>query len=126
MGVERTGLLKLGVDDMRLFFENDLRFLEPVPGAERRCAMKLPLSWMRDFVSVDATVEEISRRLSFAGLVVENIEKLDARICGRVRRERDRRREASERRPAESVRSRCRRRRTIQSRMRRAQRARPA
>ncbi|MBV8775315.1 MAG: phenylalanine--tRNA ligase subunit alpha, partial [Deltaproteobacteria bacterium] len=27
MGVERTSLLKLGVDDMRLFFENDLRFL---------------------------------------------------------------------------------------------------
>ncbi len=28
MGVERTSLLKLGVDDLRLFFENDLRFLE--------------------------------------------------------------------------------------------------
>ncbi|HZP46541.1 MAG TPA: phenylalanine--tRNA ligase subunit alpha [Candidatus Binataceae bacterium] len=27
MGIERTSLLKLGVDDMRLFFENDLRFL---------------------------------------------------------------------------------------------------
>lgn len=27
LGVERTSLLKLGVDDMRLFFENDLRFL---------------------------------------------------------------------------------------------------
>jgi len=27
MGVERQALLKLGVDDMRLFFENDLRFL---------------------------------------------------------------------------------------------------
>ena len=27
MGVERTSLLKLGVDDSRLFFENDLRFL---------------------------------------------------------------------------------------------------
>jgi phenylalanyl-tRNA synthetase alpha chain len=26
-GVERPALLKLGVDDMRLFFENDLRFL---------------------------------------------------------------------------------------------------
>ena len=38
--------------------------------------MKLPLSWMRDFVSIDAPVEEISRRLSFAGLVVENVEKL--------------------------------------------------
>ncbi len=38
--------------------------------------MKLPLSWLRDFVSIDAPVEEISRRLSFAGLVVENVEKL--------------------------------------------------
>jgi phenylalanyl-tRNA synthetase alpha chain len=28
VGLERTALLKLGVDDMRLFFENDLRFLE--------------------------------------------------------------------------------------------------
>jgi len=27
MGIERQSLLKLGVDDMRLFFENDLRFL---------------------------------------------------------------------------------------------------
>ena len=28
VGIERTALLKLGVDDMRLFFENDLRFLD--------------------------------------------------------------------------------------------------
>jgi phenylalanyl-tRNA synthetase alpha chain len=27
LGIDRSGLLKLGVDDMRLFFENDLRFL---------------------------------------------------------------------------------------------------
>ena len=44
--------------------------------------MKLPLSWMRDFVSVDAPVEEISRRLSFAGLVVENVEELKAGFAG--------------------------------------------
>jgi phenylalanyl-tRNA synthetase alpha chain len=31
VGIERTGLLKLGVDDMRLFFENDLRFLAQFP-----------------------------------------------------------------------------------------------
>jgi phenylalanyl-tRNA synthetase alpha chain len=31
MGVERQALLKLGVDDMRLFFENDLRFLDQFP-----------------------------------------------------------------------------------------------
>jgi phenylalanyl-tRNA synthetase alpha chain len=30
-GVERPGLLKLRVDDMRLFFENDLRFLAQFP-----------------------------------------------------------------------------------------------
>ncbi len=28
MGVERITMLKLGIDDMRLFYENDLRFLE--------------------------------------------------------------------------------------------------
>ena len=44
--------------------------------------MKLPLSWMRDFVSVDAPVEEISRRLSYAGLIVENVEKLTPRFAG--------------------------------------------
>src|SRR3984957_12271334 len=44
--------------------------------------MKLPLSWMRDSVSVDAPVEEISRRLSFAGLVVENVEKLAPGFAG--------------------------------------------
>ncbi|MGA7618469.1 phenylalanine--tRNA ligase subunit beta [Candidatus Binatus sp.] len=44
--------------------------------------MKLPLSWLRDFVSIDAPVEEISRRLSYAGLVVENVEKLAPGFAG--------------------------------------------
>ncbi len=44
--------------------------------------MKLPLSWMRDFVSVEAPVEEISRRLSYAGLVVESVEKLTPGFAG--------------------------------------------
>jgi len=30
-GVERPALLKLGVEDMRLFFENDLRYLAQFP-----------------------------------------------------------------------------------------------
>ena len=38
--------------------------------------MKLPLTWLREFVSIDASEEEISRRLSVAGLEVENIERL--------------------------------------------------
>jgi phenylalanyl-tRNA synthetase alpha chain len=28
MGVERVAMLRYGIDDIRLFFENDLRFLE--------------------------------------------------------------------------------------------------
>jgi len=31
IGVERPALLKLGVNDMRLFIENDLRFLNQFP-----------------------------------------------------------------------------------------------
>ena len=28
MGIERIAMLKYGVDDLRLFFENDVRFLK--------------------------------------------------------------------------------------------------
>ena len=31
MGIERAALLKWGVEDIRLFYENDLRFLEQFP-----------------------------------------------------------------------------------------------
>ena len=30
-GIERIAMLKYGVDDIRLFYENDLRFLEQFP-----------------------------------------------------------------------------------------------
>jgi phenylalanyl-tRNA synthetase alpha chain len=36
LGVERTALLKLGVEDMRLFFENDLRFLRQFQATTER------------------------------------------------------------------------------------------
>jgi phenylalanyl-tRNA synthetase alpha chain len=32
MGVERIAMLKYGIDDIRLFFENDLRFLRQLQG----------------------------------------------------------------------------------------------
>jgi len=38
--------------------------------------MKLPLSWLGEFVSVAAEVEEICRRLTAAGVEVENLERL--------------------------------------------------
>ena len=33
--------------------------------------MKLPLSWLREFIAVDATAQQIAARLRVAGLVVE-------------------------------------------------------
>ena len=38
--------------------------------------MKLPLSWLREFVTVEADTEELCRRLTMGGLEVENLEHL--------------------------------------------------
>ena len=46
--------------------------------------MKLPLSWLRKFVQIDATAAAIGDRLSAAGLVVENIEKIEPAFRGVV------------------------------------------
>jgi phenylalanyl-tRNA synthetase alpha chain len=35
LGMERVAMLKYGVDDIRLFYENDLRFLNQFPVLER-------------------------------------------------------------------------------------------
>jgi phenylalanyl-tRNA synthetase beta chain len=39
--------------------------------------MKLPLSWLKKFVTVEAGLDELCQRLTVAGLEVENIEKID-------------------------------------------------
>jgi phenylalanyl-tRNA synthetase beta chain len=46
--------------------------------------MKLPLSWLREFVEVDASADEIAHRLSVAGLVVESVERTAPRFSGVV------------------------------------------
>jgi phenylalanyl-tRNA synthetase beta chain len=38
--------------------------------------MRLPLSWLKEFLTIDAPVEEICRRLTLAGLEVENVEQI--------------------------------------------------
>ncbi|MBL7077441.1 MAG: phenylalanine--tRNA ligase subunit beta [Kiritimatiellae bacterium] len=51
--------------------------------------MKLPLSWLREYVDVDASAEEIAERLTFSGTEVEGIEHVGAGcedvIVGEVR-----------------------------------------
>jgi phenylalanyl-tRNA synthetase beta chain len=44
--------------------------------------MKLPVSWLKEFVQIDAGIDEISHRLSVAGLEVENIERMRAAFTG--------------------------------------------
>jgi len=36
--------------------------------------MKIPLSWLKDFVEIDITIEEIAQRLTLAGLEVEEVQ----------------------------------------------------
>jgi phenylalanyl-tRNA synthetase beta chain len=38
--------------------------------------MKLPLGWLAEFVTLDASVDELCRRLTLAGLEVENVERV--------------------------------------------------
>ena len=44
--------------------------------------MKLPLSWLKEFVPIEAGADEISHRLSVAGLEVESIERLRPAFAG--------------------------------------------
>jgi len=37
IGIERTAMLKYGVTDLRLFFENDIRFLNQFAAADNLC-----------------------------------------------------------------------------------------
>src|SRR5579885_1837338 len=44
--------------------------------------MKLPLSWLKEFVQITADPDEISHRLSVAGLEVENVERMRPSFAG--------------------------------------------
>ena len=71
VGIERLAMLRYGVNDLRLFFENDLRFLAQFAGLSRAYAMKLPLSWLRDWVDVPWKDRELADRLTMLGFEVE-------------------------------------------------------
>ena len=38
--------------------------------------MKVPLSWLRDYVDIDLPVEQLAERLTLAGLEVESITRI--------------------------------------------------
>ncbi|HEY6395567.1 MAG TPA: phenylalanine--tRNA ligase subunit beta, partial [Candidatus Binataceae bacterium] len=46
--------------------------------------MKLPLSWLKEFVAIEAPLEELCRRLTVGGLEVENVEHHEPSFSGVV------------------------------------------
>jgi phenylalanyl-tRNA synthetase beta chain len=44
--------------------------------------MKIPLSWLREFVTIEAPLEELCHRLTVAGLEVEKVEQLAPKFSG--------------------------------------------
>ena len=69
LGIERVAMVRHGIDDIRLFYENDLRFLEQF------ARMKVPLSWLREFVDVPVEPRAARPRTStLAGLAVDGVE----------------------------------------------------
>ena len=57
MGIDRLTMLRYDVNDLRLFFENDLRFLEAV-----RLTMKISLHWLREWVDTGNDVRGAGAR----------------------------------------------------------------
>lgn len=45
--------------------------------------MRVPLSWLREFVAIDLPVEELARRLTFGGMEVAQIHRIgvEGRRC---------------------------------------------
>ena len=89
MGPERIAMLRHGIDDIRYFYSNDVRFLEQFARKRRlnvaNCRsfhltltpdtfMKVPLSWLKDYVDITLPVDELAEKLTLAGLEVEDIE----------------------------------------------------
>ncbi len=44
--------------------------------------MKVPLSWIKEFVAIDADVAELSRRLTAGGVEVESVERIEPPFSG--------------------------------------------
>jgi phenylalanyl-tRNA synthetase alpha chain len=81
-GIDRLAMLKYGMDDLRAFFDGDIRWLKhygfralDVPtlsGGVGR--MKFSLSWLKQHLATDADAQTIADTLTAIGLEVEGVE----------------------------------------------------
>ena len=94
-------MLRHEFPDLRELWRNDLRF-------SRQFSMRAPLSWLREYVRVDATAHEIARRLAVSSLEVDRVIDVGVADVGDnlvapPRRQGRRRRQAPERRQAPAL-----------------------
>ena len=123
-GIDRLAMLRYGIDDLRLFFDGDLRFLRQFRLSRTRTHMQFPESWLREFCDPPIGTAELAERLTMSGLEVEELRPVAPPFHGVVVGEVLSVRAASERRSPARLRGRRRRRRAAAHRLRRAQRAR--
>ena len=88
IGLERIAMIKYGIGDIRLMFENDVRFLKQFRGLKEEEEMKAPLSWLKDYVDIDITAQELTEKLFSCGFEVEELiyvgEEIDRCVVGRI------------------------------------------
>ncbi len=75
IGIERIAILRYQVEDIRLFFENDLRFLEQFPVLSHVTDLSV-VSWLRDFVDVTVPPDRLAHDLGLRGFEVAALEPL--------------------------------------------------
>ena len=80
-GIDRLAMLRYGVNDLRLFFDNDLRFLKQFRTLQR---MKLPYGWLADWVRLPWGAPELGARLTMAGFELESLESAAPAFTGVV------------------------------------------
>ncbi len=65
-------MLKYAINDIRLFYENDLRFWSSLN--------EITTEWVRQYVNVKAKPEKLALALTMSGLEVESIEHVEEYI----------------------------------------------
>ena len=85
--------------------------------------MQFPESWLREFCDPPLSTEQLAELLTMSGMEVEELRPLAPAFTGVVVGQVLVGRKASERRSVERVQGRCRHRRTLAHRLRRAERA---
>ena len=73
MGIERLALLAHRVDDIRAFYENDLRFLEQF------AVVKILVSWLKEYVDIPVSIDQLARDSRCAGFEVASVDPVDGR-----------------------------------------------